>query len=229
MLLATLFFIWHFMVVRHNHRHAEPPAIGNLLTGRDAVITRHYRVYPISVSPLDQLDVQTVSIFDTVRDITVYLSTRFIQTLQQDIRGIHAVYIVITDNTYLPAPVYLLPEYLYRLVHVLHEHAVIQVGNRPVQIPAYGFRADHVPVPDKAGQPRADSEFFPDGLKICSFSEQHPLFHSLFLHCKQPQPYKYGHGCYTVPLFYFFFVSAVFFPSFVRMTYQSAPVMHTDE
>ncbi len=62
------------MMVCHDDRHPQTLPQSDLISRRNSVITSNDRINPFFVRFLDQLCIQSVSVFHTIRNITVHIA-----------------------------------------------------------------------------------------------------------------------------------------------------------
>jgi len=120
------------MVVRHDDGQSPLFPIGNLLRGRDSIVTSDNRVNPVLQRPVDQHLVQAVPVLDTVRNVGIHLRSQPHQAFLQNIGGINPVNVIIPDDADGRAFPHFPRQNLYRLVHVPHPHPIMQVGKRAI-------------------------------------------------------------------------------------------------
>ena len=95
----VLFFLeGHLMMIRHHNRHPKALSVSNLPSRRNAIVAGNDRIYSIPVCPFDQFDVQPIPILHAAGNIAVHFRSQLLQTLQQNVGGIHSVNIVISDD-----------------------------------------------------------------------------------------------------------------------------------
>ena len=169
------------MVVRHNDSQPVFLCIRDLLCRRDPIIAGHDRVNAIVDGPVDEQPIEPVPVFDPVRDICVHIRAESGQSFLEDISCIYAVDVIVPDHTDPHLLPDLLREDLHRPVHILHQHTVVQIRDRPVQIEVNGIIPDDIPVADQARHDRRDMVLLPDPVKVCFFHCDKPALHPVCL------------------------------------------------
>ena len=120
------------MVIRHDHGQPVLLPVCDLIRRGDPVVAGDDRIHAVVQRPVDEIDIQSISVLDPVRDVRVHMRAQPGQSFLQDVRRVHPVDVIISDN----ADLLLLPDFLrqdlHRLIHILHQHPVVQVGNGAV-------------------------------------------------------------------------------------------------
>jgi len=176
--LFSVYFIERdLMMIRYDDRHAQFFAICNLICCCDSIITGNDRIDSGIVSPVDQMPIQTISVTYAVRNITVHICPETFQPLQQNIRRIHTINIIISDHPDFLLLCNLFFQNVNRLIRIFHQHPIIQITDRSIQITFDCLFSDHIPVADQACQSRTNLIFLSYRFKICTFAQQNPSFH----------------------------------------------------
>ena len=71
LLLAPPLFKGHLVVIRYDHSHPHIFSKGNLLSRRNPIVTGEHRVHAVIICPLDQVNIQPISVRHTIRNIIV--------------------------------------------------------------------------------------------------------------------------------------------------------------
>ena len=176
-LLSVHFHIWHFMVIRHHDRQSVFFSVSNFLRRSDPVVTCYDRIDPVVDGPVDQVDIQSIPILDPIRNICIHVRPKFSQPLLENVCSIYPVYIIISDhpNTLLLTDFF--RQDLYRPVHIFHQHSVIEIRDRSIQIEINSFIPDNIPVADQSRKDRGDVIFLRNLIKIRFLHSDEPFFH----------------------------------------------------
>ena len=86
------------MVIGDHHRHAQLLRPADLLHGGDAVVAGEQSVHPVLVCRFYDHPVNTVAVFDPVRNLIIHLRSHPGQRGVQDISGTDPVDIIVSDN-----------------------------------------------------------------------------------------------------------------------------------
>ena len=165
-------------MIRHDNRHPEMFSISNLFCRRNSIVTGNQCINSIPICPLDQIHIQSISICDAVRNIAVCNSACFFQSFEENIRCIYPIDIIIANNADPFSICNFFPQNINRFSHIFHQHTVVQIHDRTVQITFYGCISNDISVTDQACESWTDSVFFPDSCKIRTFPQKCPTFHS---------------------------------------------------
>ena len=164
-------------MVGNNDGHPHAFSVGNLILRRNPVITCNNRIDIIIQSPVDQINIQPVAIPDPVWNIIIHPGSKAGKPFQKNICGIDAINVIIPDNADALTFCDLLFQQIDSLVHVFHQHPVVQIRNGSVQVPVHRFLPDNIPVADQCRRPWMNMKPLPYFRKIAALSEQYPVFH----------------------------------------------------
>ena len=158
-------------MICHNNGHPKALSIGNLLRCCNSIVTGYDRVCPGFFCPVNEILIDPVTIRHAVRNINVYYCPKSPQAFHQYISRIYSINIIIPDDTDSGSLPDLFQKNLYRFVHIFHQHPIIQIGNRSIEIILYCLISDNSPISYKYCQIGTDMEFSADTFKICSLSK----------------------------------------------------------
>ena len=120
------------MVVRDDHSQAVLLPVCDLICSRDPIVTGDDRVHAVVQRTVDKIDIEAISVLDPVRNVCVHVSSQPGQPFLQDIRRIHPVNVVVPDDADLLLFLDLLRQDLHCLIHILHQHPIVQICDRAV-------------------------------------------------------------------------------------------------
>ena len=126
----TNFRIRDLMMIRHHNRHSHTFCIGDLLCRRNPVITGNDRIHVGLQRPVDQVPVQTIPVLHTIWNVTVHISSEHPESLQKNIGRLDSINIIVSDDPDFCIFFYLFSKNRYCLVHILHQHSIVQIGDR---------------------------------------------------------------------------------------------------
>ena len=109
------------MVVSDNYRQATFLCIRDLCRSCNSIITGDDRVNPILHCFLDKLFMDSISIFDPVRNIGVRIRPQSLESFEQNAGRGNAVYIIIPDNPDFSVFFYFFLKDLHCFVHVFQK------------------------------------------------------------------------------------------------------------
>ena len=96
--LFTLYIIKrHCMVVCYENCHSKLLCMGDFLNRCNSVVTGDHSVYPILISLVDQVHIQTIAILNSVWNHIVHTRTCSFKCLHKNICRHHSVYIIVAD------------------------------------------------------------------------------------------------------------------------------------
>ena len=176
-LLPVHFHIRHFMMVRHNDRQSILLPVGDLLRCGDPVIAGNDRIDPVVDRTVDKINIQPVSILDPVRDVRIHVRPQSGQPLLQDVGGVYPVNIIVADHPDRLLFPDLFRENLHRPVHVLHQHSIVKIGDRAVQVEIDRLIPRDVPVADEPRKNRGNVILLRDRIEIRLLHRDEPSFH----------------------------------------------------
>ena len=176
-LLTVHFHIRHFMMVRHDDRQSVFLSVSDLLRCGDPVIAGNDRIDPVVDRTVDEINIQPVSVFDPVRDIRIHVRPQSGQPLLQDVGCVYPVNIIVADHPDGFFLTDLLRKDLNRPVHILHQHPVIKIGDRAVQVEIDRVIPRDVPVADEPRQDRGNVILLRDRIEIRFLHRDEPSFH----------------------------------------------------
>ena len=175
--LLVYLHIRYFMVVRHYDRKAVVLPVCNLIRCSDPVVTGDDRIDPVIDCPVDQINIKSVTVPDPVRNVCIHFCPQFRQPLLQNISRIHPIDVIIPDY---PDPLLLTDffrEDFHRPVHIFHQHSVIEIRDRSIQIEINSFIPDNIPVADQPCKDRGDVIFLRNLIKVRFLHSDEPFFH----------------------------------------------------
>ena len=165
------------MMVRHDDRQSVFLSVSDLLRCGDPVIAGNDRIDPVVDRTVDEINIQPVSVFDPVRDIRIHVRPQSGQPLLQDVGCVYPVNIIVADHPDGFFLTDLLRKDLNRPVHILHQHPVIKIGDRAVQVEIDRVIPHDVPVADEPCQDRGNVILLRDRIEIRFLHRDEPSFH----------------------------------------------------
>ena len=166
---VLLQFEGNFMVVCHDHRHAEVFRGLQSLCRGNSIVTGHDRVDAVLSGLPDKALIDTVSVPHPLGKLCIRLYTEAPQRIPEDERGTDPVHVIIPDDPdplSLPA---LFCQNIDSFFCIRQQRRIMKIFQRPPEELFCGFFPDHIPVPDQARKYGRD----PAGL--CYFVKIRPL------------------------------------------------------
>ena len=172
------YFFLYFVMVGDQNGHAKTFGQFCLFHSCNSIVTGQNGIDSFFICIADQVFVDAIAVFHTVRDLHICIGMTATQSSQQNKGGIHAINIIIADDTDFFLFFYFRHQNLYQFICIFQQMRIIKIFFCSVKIlPDFRFTYN-ITVSDQPCSHLVDPEFFCYCLKIGTLCRDNPFFHS---------------------------------------------------